>query len=214
MKFIKKSYFNVLSIKKIAVKKIQYFWENLERKSKMKNPILKSKTGLNPFTIYKLKNSELNEIRNIANEPNHCLTTKNISKNFRRQSQSIGIKNMNISELLSPSRNLKKATPNFSNFQNEYIDSTKKNIANSKFVNNNKENGNSDKNNGNSDKTKESTNYNSGIKKPVVKKIGFTNFNKNKDMRNNRTKNIKRLRTEIKKLKNSKKYYKDLMKLY
>ena len=117
---------------------------------------------------------------------------------------------MNIREILSPSRKPKKPTPNFSNFQNEYIFSTKKNNVNSKFVNNSKENGNSDKNNGNSDKTKESTNYNSGIKKPVVKKIGFTNFNKNKDMRNNRTKNIKRLRTEIKKLKNSKKYYKEL----
>jgi hypothetical protein len=210
MKFIKKSYFNILSIKKIAVKKIQNFWDNLEKKSKMKKPILKSKTGLNPFTIYKLKNSELNEIKKISNEQNHCQTTKNIAKNFKRQSQSIGIKNMNIGEMLSPSRKPKKNKLNFSNFQNEYIDSTRKNNINSKFVNNSKENGNSDQNNGNSDKTKTSTNYNSGIKKPIAKKVGFTNHNKNKDMRNNRTKNIKRLRTEIKKLKNSKKYYKEL----
>ena len=212
MKFIKKSYFNILSIKKIAVKKIQHFWDNLEKKSKMKKPLMKSKTLLNHFTLYKFKNSEFNEIKKISNEQNHCLTTKNKAKVLKRQCVSIGLKDMNIGEILNPSKKSKKTKPNFSNFQNEYIDLTKKNNGNSKFVNNSKENGSSDKNNGNSDKTKISTNYNSGIKNPVVKKVCFTNHNKNKnkDMRNNRTKNINRLKAEIKKLKNSKKYYKEL----
>jgi len=214
MKFLKKSYFNILSIKKIAVKKIQHFWDNLEKKSKLKKPIQKSKTELNPFTIYQLKHSELNEINKISNEQKNCLTTKNKAKNFKRQSQSIGTRKLDIGEMLNPSRKPKKSTPNFSNLQNEYIDLAKKNNPNSKFANNtNKDNEKSEKKNGVSDKTKESTTYNSGIKKPLVKKVGFTNHNKNKnkEIRNNRSKkNIKRLKTEIKKLKNSKKYYKEL----
>ena len=226
MKFLKKSYFNVLSIKKIAVKKIQHFWDNLEKKSKMKKPIQKSKTELNPFTIYQLKHSEINELNKITNEQNHCLTTKNKAKNFKRQSQIIGIRNINIGEILNPTnRKPKKSTPNFSNLQNEYNDLNKKNSPNSKFAHdkNDKKNSNNDKKNVNSDKTKESTNYNSGPKKPIVKTVGFTNHNnnnnnnnktktkpKNKDMRNHRSKNINRLKTEIKKLKNSKEYYKEL----
>lgn len=146
MKFLKKSYFNILSIKKIAVKKIQHFWDNLEKKSKLKKPIQKSKTELNPFTIYQLKHSELNEINKISNEQKNCLTTKNKAKNFKRQSQSIGTRKLDIGEMLNPSRKPKKSTPNFSNLQNEYIDLAKKNNPNSKFANNtNKDNEKSEK---------------------------------------------------------------------
>ena len=152
MKYLKKSYFNILSIKKIAINKIKHYWENLEKKSKLKKPILKSKTNLNPFTIYKLKHTETEDILNFGqkNSNEDILSKRNI-----RKSKSLGKKKIQFFKENNNFRKISNFSPNNKNKKSlQSLDDNINNVQNSSFINrakkslnlNNKKENNKDNN--------------------------------------------------------------------
>ena len=158
MKYLKKSYFNILSIKKIAVNKIKHYWENLEKKSKLKKPILKSKTNIHPFTIYKLKHNETNEFLNFGKNKSNDII---INLGNIRKSKSLGKKkiqsfkeNNNFKKISNFSQNNNKELLSSTNHFNRSLDSSfKKTTKKSLHLNNKKE---KNKDNNINDKVKKS----------------------------------------------------------
>ena len=202
MKYLKKSYFNTLSIKKLAINKLKHFWENLERKTKPKNkrPIQKSKTNHNPCTIYKLKNSDMDTLKKYTTSKNlqlkKCKTQRKIKQNNLKENT------INKSLNCNDNKNSFSLSTNFSNQYTSYLSATNKisNVINDKSKNNIK--------NGN---MKLNTNKIFGVKSPKNK----THFNRNnqiskRNARHQRNNYVGKLKSKLKKLRNSKKYYKKL----
>ena len=198
MKYLKKSYFNILSIKKLAINKINHFWENLERKAKLRKAIQKSKTILNPCTIYKLKNSELDILKKYTTKS--CKNLNILKSKTHKKVNHKKTKENIIKKIMNPinNKNSFSASTNFSNQYTSYL-STENKISNpfNDKTKNNIQNGHINKITGsNSPKNISYFSRNNDIKKRY-----------NRYPRKNY---ISKLKSEIKKLKNSKKYYKKL----
>ena len=196
MKYLKKSYFNILSIKNIAIKKIKNYIDGIEKKSKLKKPILKSKTNLNPYTIYKLKNEEFNDIKNIIkNDSNTKLRLKKAKTLAKKRIQNLK-KNGSLNSKLnaSPKKNFLSTT----NFTSQFSSYNKNNFRS----NIKKDNNSMGSNRGEEKKSCFSP----------MNKSNFASVNrlKGRNPRYPRKEALNQLKTEIKKLKNSKKYYKQL----
>ena len=223
MKFLKKSYFNILSIKKIAVNKIQNYWDNIE-KTKQKKQIMKCKTNLNSCRLFKLKNSSIEETKKSEDNSNKFLSLKNSKTNEKKiKTVKSNRLTVNVSEMLNSKSNIKPkvSTPNFSNVQSNYLKVSNNNLkVSSKFATSFREkesvdnNNNNINNNNKSEKNSfvSSTNFNSdkmkNINSPSKKSFNISKNRNNKSNKNNN--DINKLKTQIEKLKNSKKYYKKL----
>ena len=219
MKFLKKSFYNTLSIKKITVNKIKYYWENLEKEKKRKKPIRKMQTDLNVFKQFKqfqLKNSDNDLFKNIKNHSNIKLRPQ--------KSKSLGIKRikdikeMKKNKILNINKSSNSFSTNFSNKNPSYIDSAKKNIDinNSKniikqkstFKSSNKFT--SDNQQGVISSSKLTSDNQQGLKSPINKSCFNGHSNSKNRIGRIRKKKLNKLKIEIKKLKNSKNYYKKL----
>ena len=193
MKYLKKSYFNILSIKNIAIKKIKHYIDGIEKKSKLKKTILKSKTNLNPHTIYKLKNEEIKNIKNNSNTKLRIKKARTLAKKRIQNLKKNGSLNNKLNA--SPKKNPFLSPTNFT----------------SQFSSYNKYNFKS-----NIKKENNSTGSNRGEeKKSCFSPMNKSNFVsasrlKSRNPRYQRKETLNQLKTEIKKLKNSKKYYKQL----
>ena len=197
MKYLKKSYFNILSIKNIAIKKIKHYIEGIEKKSKLKKSI-KSKTNLNPYTIYKLKNEEIEGIKNILkNDSNTKLKLKKAKTLAKKK-----IQNLKRNATLNASNSSSKIISLFAatNFTSQSKSSKKNNF--SKFSNTNKISNSNSLNKGEEKKSCFSPTNKANL--ADAKKV------KGRNPRYPRKKTLNKLKEEIKKLKNSKKYYKQL----
>ena len=220
MKFLKKSYFNTLSIKTIAVNKIKHYWENLEKKTKQKKKIQKCKSNLNPFTIYQL-NKENETFKNLGNYT-HKKTIKKSVTNANKKRIVQFEKDVNKMLAFNALKKSNETAINFSTQNKKYFNAVqkevKKNISETditNYINNN----NSNINNINSNSkfnNKLSTNFNSNLDKrePMKSPVNKFYFNQpkiqNKNKRNLRKNFVNKLKEKIKKLKNSKIYYKNL----
>ena len=192
MKYLRKSFYNILSIKQIAVNKIKYYWENLEKQKKTKKPIVKSKSYLNPISIYKLKNFEHETFTTMKDQLKTKLRVK--------KSKSLGlIKLQKIRENKLPLNNKRNSYLCSTNFSNQYSPPhlNKKNILDENNIKNN--------NNYSSRSQKEEI-------KPRVSKFCSNGDSqvKNEKRKNRKSNTINKLKIEIKKLKNSRNYYKKL----
>ena len=204
MKFLKKSYFNLLSIKNIAINKIKHYIENFEKKSNKKKPILKSKTNLNPYTIYRLKSSEAEDLAKIA--ANYS------DKNLKMiKSRTLGKKKLPIIKGNSPVSKI----ININNKKNKSSFTFSTNLTEKKDLNLNKE------------KEKEQTNINKiednfqsifssnriDDNKTSLNQSSFEGINTKLIKRNYRYSRkalLNKMKAKIRKLKNSKTYYKKL----
>ena len=220
MKFLKKSYYNTLSIKTRAVNKIKQYWENLEKKNKKKIQLQKCKSNLNPFTIYQL-NKENEPFKKLGN-----FTTKNVIK---RASTIANDKKKfyfekNLNKILSVNDNKNNNitsinwSPKNKKFLNTVETKAKNNQTKIDILNNNISNNNNINHTNNLIKfhNKLSTNFNSNLSKiqsmksPSNKHIFSGTKMQNRNKTYNRKYIITKLKTTIKKLKNSKHYYKNL----
>ena len=197
MKYLKKSYFNILSIKNIAIKKIKQYIDGIEKKSKLKKPILKSKTNLNPYTIYKLKNEEINDIKNIiknnSNTKLRIQKAKTLAKKRIQNLKKDGFLNskLNASPKKNPFLSPTNFTSHFSSFNKNNLTSNIK----------------KDNNSMGSNRGEEKKSCFSPMNKS---KIASVNRLKGRNPRYPRKEKLNQLKAEIKKLKNSKQYYKQL----
>ena len=207
MKYFKKSYFNILSIKKIAISKIKHFMNNFEKKPNKKKQILKSKTNLNPNTIFKLKQKDADEIQNIIRNTDKIYQI-NRSKTQRKKIQNIKGSSPINKILNSNNKSYKKKSISYStnikNHDSSFLNSNSKNFD----LNNEKGESNSNINENNLN-IRFSNQKIDGGKSPLNKGSLFRRFS-NRNQRYPRKKRINKLKNEIKKLKNSKQYYKKL----
>ena len=215
MKFLKKSYFNTLSIKTLAVNKIKHYWENLEKKSKLKKPILKSKTNCKPFTIYNLKdNDKDNDIiqKTISMVNKDCFVNKSSTNDRTKRKVQFDAA---VDKIIGGNSNNQNLNVNFSTQNKRFFNS----IQNSPKMNEVDKNRNdvSKKNNSTSSTVKfnfkSNPSFNTTKEKTDTPKSPFNKSNlkfKNKNRRNSRKTLVNKLKNEIKKLKNSKDYYKNL----
>ena len=202
MKFLKKSYFNTLSIKTLAVKKIKHYWENLEKKSKQKMPIVKSKTNLKPFTIYQLK--EKHSMDKIISTPNNeCFINKSSTND--RTKRKIQFES-EVNKIIGSNNSNRKQNVNFSTQNKRYLNILQNN-AKPNEIDKNKNNNQIKLNLKSNANLKTNNEKIKSIKSPLNK----SNYKvKNKKRRHYRKIFVNKLKTEIKKLKNSKEYYKNL----
>ena len=185
MKFFKRAYFNMLSIKNITIKKIQYYWENLEKKSNLKKPIRRAQTSLKPYTIYKLKDKEKKEISKMFNEHNSKIL--NIQRTTTQDKKKLKISIKNISQVLnfesSKKSNLSTTNLTVTDFEKKKSVLNKgKTSVGSKTIDSN-------------------CHYSSKSPKKTISPTSKGSLRKN---------HMNKLKIKIKKLKNSKKYYKNL----
>ena len=203
MKYFKKSYFNSFSIKNITLNKIQHFWENLEKKSKQNNQALhRAKTNLNLCTIYKLNDKEVNEITKMINDPNKKNVTIQRAKTHGRKKTNGN--NINRFFNMNNSKKSNLSTTNYSGINSFSFGSVaKKNEEKKSVINKSKFAENSS--------TMEKDNNLKFISKSSKNQTSIANSQTKKgNPRSFRKSNINKLKIEIKKLKNSKKYYKNL----
>ncbi len=202
MKYLKKSYFNILSIKNIAINKIRHYMDGMERKPTVKKPILKSKTNLNPFTIYKLKDNETEEIKNILNNNTSKILKLHKAKTLGKRKPQNNKETDTLNKMLNFT--LKKQTiGSITNLSSQFTSHNKK--INSDSLN---------KKEVNSLKSKFSTYRLDDIKSSFTptNRLNYSSGTKMKvrNQRYPRKTILNKLKAEIKKLKNSKKYYKQL----
>ena len=205
MKYFKKSYYNMFSINNIAIKKLKYYWENLEKNlKKRKKPVKRCKSNLNMCCIYKINDIEVNEISNILNDKNN--TKKNVRRaktlgkikcnlngNLNRIFQNNNNKKPNISAIHNSGKNLKSLSSKEKSEQKSKVSN-----KNGKITSKNK-------------KSKLKITANSSQKHISSENLRKTDI-KSINSKNNRKNFINKLKIEIKKLKNSNRYYKSLLK--
>ena len=212
-KFFKKSYKNMLSIKKIAIQKIKYYWKNLG-KHKHKNKNKKNKVD---DSIEKEKNEKPTMMRSIV--PKICISN-NIDKNTDCKNTFIFENNQNKNTLVGNNNIKNTDTMKYISFGKESSKHLDKKIRSCyspkkmKFGT-----GDIKKNN----KQKLNTAFqNNKLKLSKFRSECKTIKNDNKELEKVLTRNksvkdlrlnyLKKLNRKIKKLKTSKKYYKDLCK--
>ena len=221
MKFLKKSYYNTLSIKTRAVNKIKHYWENLEKKSKKRMQLQKCKSNLNPFTIYQLdkENETLKKLRNFTSKN----VIKKSSTNLNNKRKIHFEKNVNKILSVNDNKNKNITSINFSSKNKKFLNTVETNVKNNQteinILNNNISNNNNNDSHINNPlkfNNKLNTNFNSNLDKPESKK-SFSNkyiFSgakiQNRNKRYSRKYIMTKLKTTIKKLKNSRQYYKNL----
>ena len=200
MKYFKKSYFNMFSIKNITLKKIKFFWDNLEKKFILtKKSFHKCKTNLNMCTIYKLNHAEINEITRVVNEKANKIRIQ------RAKTQAK--KNTNIND------NIKKIF----NYNSKNTTSvTNNSVINSNLLSLSKPKEEKSKSHISNNRSKfaaGSSATENNLKSSKVSKKQITNSDrkiKKIDKAKKRRGYISKLKLEIQKLKNSNKYYKNL----
>ena len=213
MKYYKKNYYNMFSFNNIAIQKLKHYWENREKKinkkkKQKKKPVKRCKTSLKLCCIYKINDFEVNEISKILNDKD------NKQKRIHRAKTSGRIKgnfNENINRIFKNNNKKKSniAANNYSGNNLKSLNSKLKSEQKSKVSNENKIVNRTSKN-------KESKlNFNSNssqnhISSGNLKKKTFEI--KSNNSKNTRRNYINKLKIEIKKLKNSNKYYKSLLK--
>ena len=204
MKYFKKNYYNMSSLNNIAIQKLNHYLENREKKmNQPKMPMKRCKTNLNLCRIYRINDSEVKEIAKLLNDEDN---TKKIQK-----AKTLGKKKGNFKENITrifKSNNNKKSNDkaiNNSGNKNKSLNSKLKSKQNSKLSNENK-----------TSKNKESklisiskSSQNHISSENSKKKTTESKSNNSKKTRRNY---INKLKLEIKKLKNSNKYYKTLLK--
>ena len=200
MKYFKKSYFNMFSIKNITLKKIKFFWDNLEKKFILtKKSFHKCKTNLNMCTIYKLNHAEINEITRVVNEKANKIRIQR-AKTQAKKNTNI---NDNIKKIFNyNSKNTTSVTNNSVINSNLLSLSKPKEEKSKSHISNNRSKfaagSSATENNLKSSKVSKKQIPNSDRK---IKKI---------DKAKKRRGYISKLKLEIQKLKNSNKYYKNL----
>ena len=207
MKFFKKSYYNTFSINNIAIQKLKHYWDNLEKNLKKNKTYLKRcNSNKNLCCIYRLNDFEVKEISKILNG------IDNTNKRIQRAKTQIKIKannnNGNIKRIFQ--NNNKKsdiATTDNSGNNIQFLNSKLKSEQKSKVSNENKI-GNG------SYLTKESKLK--SFAKTSQNHISSGNLRKTElksnISKNNRKNYINKLKIKIKKLENSNKYYKSILK--
>ena len=233
-KFFKKSYVNMLSIKALTIHKIQYYWENLghemykkqktlfERKKTLKKvkTIRTAKTaqiGANKKSIFSkssykicLNDKEINSIKDMQNEFN--INTKKSFQNkdsikyisFGKESSGYKCTDINTRSALPPipvktegeDDSLKSNNNNNKNNNNKLFNT---NCFENKFKLSKFSNKMELKFTHNSEKNDKISSYNSSS-------------HKNHNTKNSRIEYIKKLNRKIRRLRVSKKYYKDMCK--
>jgi len=215
MKYFKKSYYNMFSINNIAIKKLKYYWENLEKNlKKKKQPVKRCKTNLNLCCIYKINDFEVNEISKILNDNDN-------TKKMIQRAKTLGkIKcnlngNMNRLFLKSNNNNSKNNYKNKSNISAAHYSGKNLKSSNPKLKSEQKSKVSNENKNGNGNSknkiSKLKITAKSSLKYISSGKLGKTDT-KSINSKNNRRNYINKLKIEIKKLKNSNKYYKSLLK--
>jgi len=200
MKYFKKSYFNMFSIKNITLKKIKFFWDNLEKKFILtKKSFHKCKTNLNMCTIYKLNHAEINEITRVVNEK--------ANKILIQRAKTQAKKNTNIND------NIKKIF----NYNSKNTTSvTNNSVINSNLLSLSKPKEEKSKSHISNNRSKfaaGSSATENNLKSSKVSKKQIPNSDrkiKKIDKAKKRRGYISKLKLEIQKLKNSNKYYKNL----
>jgi len=200
MKYFKKSYFNMFSIKNITLKKIKFFWDNLEKKFILtKKSFHKCKTNLNMCTIYKLNHAEINEITRVVNEK--------ANKIRMQRAKTQAKKNTNIND------NIKKIF----NYNSKNTTSvTNNSVINSNLLSLSKPKEEKSKSHISNNRSKfaaGSSATENNLKSSKVSKKQIPNSDrkiKKIDKAKKRRGYISKLKLEIQKLKNSNKYYKNL----
>ena len=208
-KIYKKSYLNMLSIKKITIHKIKHYWKNLGKKlvkkqksyskfkprSKIKNKIQKRKTKKQKQKIeekrYDENKEEIPKIK-INNEEVNFINSSNKIHNTNIISFSNKVSTNNLNTNITSTVPYNKSLNN----ENKYISFGR---ASSKMF---------------------STNYifqdksslQSGSQKNYKSQRNVNHFLNNKSIPNLRKEYIQKLNNKIKKLKKSKKYYKNYCK--
>jgi len=198
MKYFKKSYFNMFSIKNITLKKIKIFWDNLEKRIILqKKSFHKCKTNLNMCTIYKLNHAEINEITRVVNEK----TKRNRILRAKTQAK----KNTNINENIKKIFNYSsKNTTSINN--NSVINSNLLSLVKPKDDHQNSHISNNKSKFAGGSATTDLKSLSKASKKQVPNERKVKTLDKAKKRRGY----INRLKLEIQKLKNSNKYYKNL----
>jgi len=207
MKYFKKNYYNMFLVNNIAIQKLKHYWENREKNlNKQKKPVKRCKSNLNLCCIYKINDLEVNEISKILNDNDKT------KKKIQRAKTLGGIKgniNGNINRIFKSNNNKKSnvATINYSGNNLKSLNSKLKSEQKSKVSNENKIENKTFKKKISQLKfsPKSSQNHLSSgnLQKTEVKSINSKNTRRNY---------INKLKIEIKKLKNSNKYYKALLK--
>ena len=204
MKYFKKSYYNMFSINNIAIKKLKYYWENLEKNlKKLKKPVKRCKTNLNLCCIYKVNDIEFNEISKILNDED------NTKKRIQRAKTQARIKgNGNLNKLLKNNNknNIKKSNISKKNYSSKNLKSLTPKVKSEIKSKVTKENKIESKNRKSKLKITAKSSQNP-IPSQNIKKTDSKCINS----KNNRRNYINKLKIEIKKLKNSNKYYKTLL---
>ena len=208
MKYFKKSYYNTFSINNIAIQKLKHYWDNLEKNLKKNKKYLKRcNSNKDLCCIYRLNDFEVKEISKILNGKDN--TTKRIQRSKTQAKIKTNNNNGNINRIFqnNKNKNTNVATINYSRNNLQSLNSNLKSKQKSKVSNKNIiKNGSSPTKESKLKSTaKTSQNHISSgnLRKTEVK----SNISKN-----NRKNYINKLKLEIKKLKNSNKYYKSLLK--
>ena len=194
----------MFSINNIAIKKLKYYWENLEKNlKKLKKPVKRCKTNLNLCCIYKVNDIEFNEISKILNDED------NTRKRIQRAKTQARIKgNGNINKLLKNNNknNIKKSNISKKNYSSKNLKSLTPKVKSEIKSKVTKENKIESKNRKSKLKITAKSSQNP-IPSQNIKKTDSKCINS----KNNRRNYINKLKIEIKKLKNSNKYYKTLL---
>ena len=200
MKYFKKSYFNMFSIKNITLKKIKIFWDNFEKRLILtKKSFHKCKTNLNMCTIYKLNKAEINEITRVVNEK----TRINRIKRAKTQAKKNTNINENIKKIFNYSSKNTTSLVNKSDLNTNLLSISKPKEEQKSHISNNRS-----RFAGGSNTTENNLKSLSKASKKQVpnseRKI------KNIDKTKKRRSYINKLKLQIQKLKNSNRYYKNL----
>ena len=207
MKYFKKNYYNMFSVNNIAIQKLKHYWENREKNlNKQKKPVIRCKSNLNLCCIYKINDLEVNEISKILNDKDN---TKKRIQRAKTLGRLKGDFNEKINRIFKSNNNKKSnvATTNYSGNNLKSLNSKLKSEQKSKLSNENIIGNRTSKNKESKLKftAKSSQNHISSgnLRKTEVK---------SNNSKNTRRNYINKLKIEIKKLKNSNKYYKALLK--
>jgi hypothetical protein len=201
MKYFKKSYFNMFSIKNITLKKIKIFWDNFEKRLILtKKSFHKCKTNLNMCTIYKLNNKEINEITRVVNEK----TKINRIKRAKTQAKKNTNINENIKKIFNYSSKNTISLANNSVINSNLLSVVKPKEEQKSCISNNhmsKFAGGSTSTDNNLKSLSKASKKQASISEKKIKNI---------DKTKKRRSYISKLKLQIQKLKNSNNYYKNL----
>ena len=234
-KFFKKSYMNMLSIKKIALHKIKHYWKNLGKELFNKKALKKEITKSNNNNKNIIENDKKNKVETIINikesnnkksdknnnlNNNKLLTGSRMSYTYNKKiNNNFTFKNNEYNKYISFGKdtNITKQIPfknnnniNTKNYRNSYTFTRHLNIED-------KKNYNSQISGGAFYKNRTSLNKLSTICQNKVRSNLFSSKKistqvRKRNIQNLRIDFIKKLKRKIKYLQKTKKYYKDLCK--